>query len=104
MKPILAVLLFLAPTLAIGLVCSRALADTFGSGANQFSIDFVTIGNPGNPPDANPNPAGAVPYEYRIGKYEIREQMIDKANAPGRARHHEGHARARLPGDERLLV
>ena len=37
-------------------------ADTFGSGANSFDIEFVTIGNPGNPPDANPNPAGAVPY------------------------------------------
>ena len=55
----------------------------FGSGANSFQIDFVTIGNPGNPPDANPNPAGAVPYAYRIGKYEISEQMIDKANALG---------------------
>jgi Sulfatase-modifying factor enzyme 1 len=62
---------------------SDARADTFGSGANSFDIDFVTIGNPGNPPDANPNPAGAVPYEYRIGKYEISEQMIDKANALG---------------------
>ena len=59
------------------------LADTFGSGANTFNFDFVTIGNPGNSPDANPNPAGAVPYEYRIGKYEISEQMIDKANALG---------------------
>ena len=59
------------------------LADTFGSGANSFSIDFVTIGNPGNPPDANPNPAGAVPYSYRIGTYEISELMIDKANALG---------------------
>ncbi len=60
-----------------------SLADTFGSGGNAFDIDFVAIGNPGNPPDANPNPAGAVPYEYRIGKYEISEQMIDKANALG---------------------
>src|SRR5690349_21624657 len=60
-----------------------ARADTFGSGANSFQIDFVTIGSPGNPPDANPNPAGAVPYAYRIGKYEISEQMIDKANALG---------------------
>jgi hypothetical protein len=63
-------------------VCGGAAsADNFGSGVNSFSIDFVTIGSPGNPPDANPNPAGAVPYEYRIGKYEISEQMIDKANA-----------------------
>jgi hypothetical protein len=58
-------------------------ADTFGSRANSFEIEFVTIGNPGNPPDASPNPAGAVPYEYRIGKYEISEQIIDKANALG---------------------
>jgi hypothetical protein len=61
----------------------NARADTFGSGANSFEIDFVSIGNPGNPPDANPNPAGAVPYSYRIGKYEVSEQMIDKANALG---------------------
>ena len=60
-----------------------ARADTFGSGANSFSIDFVSIGNPGNPPDANPNPAGAVAYPYRIGKYEVSEQMIDKANVLG---------------------
>jgi hypothetical protein len=58
-------------------------ADTFGSGANSFEIEFVTIGHPGNPPDANPNPAGAVPYKYRIGKYEVSEQMVDKANALG---------------------
>lgn len=58
-------------------------ADLFGGGANSFEIEFVPIGNPGNPPDANPNPAGAVAYEYRIGKYEISEQMIDKANNLG---------------------
>lgn len=61
----------------------NASADTFGSGANSFEIEFVTIGNPGNPPDTNPNPAGAVPYKYRIGKYEVSEQMIDKANSLG---------------------
>jgi formylglycine-generating enzyme len=64
-------------------VASIFRADTFGSGVNQFEIDFVRIGSPGNPPDANPNPAGAVPYEYRIGKYEVSEQMIAKANAEG---------------------
>jgi formylglycine-generating enzyme required for sulfatase activity len=58
-------------------------ADIFGSGANSFEIEFATIGNAGNAPDANPNPAGAVPYEYRIGKYEISEQMIAKANTLG---------------------
>ncbi|HEY3391144.1 MAG TPA: SUMF1/EgtB/PvdO family nonheme iron enzyme, partial [Lacipirellulaceae bacterium] len=39
----------------------------------------------GNPPDTtgSPNPAGSVPYAYRIGKYEVSEQMINKANALG---------------------
>jgi hypothetical protein len=78
--PVIAVVCVLA---AFGTCNARA--DTFGSGANQFSIDFVTIGNPGNPPDTagDPNPAGSVPYVYRMGKYEISEQMIDKANALG---------------------
>jgi formylglycine-generating enzyme len=65
-------------------LCNRCvLADVFGSGANSFAIDFVSIGNPGNPADTSgsPNPAGAVAYSYRMGKYEISEQMIDKANA-----------------------
>ena len=63
--------------------CVRA--DTFGSGANTFNIEFVTIGNPGNAADTtgNPNPAGSVPYTYRMGKFEISEQMIDKANTLG---------------------
>jgi formylglycine-generating enzyme len=65
------------------ILLNQATADSFGSGANSFDVEFVTIGNPGNPPDANPNPAGAVPYSYRIGKYEISEQMVDKANALG---------------------
>ncbi len=62
---------------------STAWADAFGSGENLFEIEFVTIGDPGNVADitGDPNPAGAVPYTYRIGKYEISEQMINKANA-----------------------
>src|SRR3990172_6411889 len=69
--------------LGVYALVSSAAADVFGSGENEFEIKFVHIGSPGNPPDANPNPAGAVPYRYRIGKYEISEQMIDKANAEG---------------------
>jgi formylglycine-generating enzyme required for sulfatase activity len=68
-----------------GPVVHSSIADTFGSGANSFEIEFVTIGNPGNPPDTTDRPVtdGAVPYIYRIGKYEISEQMIDKANTLG---------------------
>jgi formylglycine-generating enzyme required for sulfatase activity len=56
---------------------------TFGSGGNTFNMEFVTIGNPGNTADTTgaPNPAGAVGYEYGIGKFEVSEDMIDKYNA-----------------------
>jgi hypothetical protein len=72
--------------LYVTLACtSAARADTFGSGANSFDIAFVSIGNPGNAADTTgaPNPAGSVPYAYRLGKFEISEQMIDKANTLG---------------------
>jgi len=71
----------------IGTICSAQTVSTktFGSGANQFSIDFVTIGNPNNlaDPNASPRPAGAVSYIYRMGKYEVSRDMITKANAEG---------------------
>jgi len=62
-----------------------SLADTFGADSNTFAIEFVDVGNPGNVADTTglPNPAGTVDYAYRIGKYEISEDMIDKANALG---------------------
>jgi len=64
---------------------SAAYADTLGSGANTFDIEFVPIGNPGNLADTtgNPNSAGSVPYSYRMGQFEISEQMIDVADALG---------------------
>jgi len=55
-------------------------------------IDFVTIGNPGNPgdtrtdspDDADPYGCGSVGYEYRIGKYEVTNaQWYDFVTAPG---------------------
>ena len=62
---------------------SQAGTITFGSGANQFNMEFVPIGNPGNAADitGSPNPAGAVGYEYGIGKFEVSEDMINKFNA-----------------------
>jgi formylglycine-generating enzyme len=56
---------------------------TFGTGSNQFQMEFVTIGNPGNAADTtgNPNPAGSVAYTYGIGKFEVSEDMIDMYNA-----------------------
>ena len=62
-----------------------ARGDVFGFGNNTFEIEFVTIGDPGNVADTTgiPNPAGSVSYTYRIGKYEISEQMVEKVNALG---------------------
>ena len=56
---------------------------TFGSGASTFNMEFVTIGNAGNAADTTglPNPAGAVAYDYQMGKYEVSEDMIEKFNA-----------------------
>jgi hypothetical protein len=56
---------------------------SFGTGSNQFNMEFVTVGNPGNAADTTgaPNPAGAVGYEYGIGKFEVSEDMINKFNA-----------------------
>jgi formylglycine-generating enzyme len=62
---------------------SQAGTATFGSGANTFTMDFTTIGNPGNAADttSNPSHAGSVGYEYEIGKFEVSEDMIAKYNA-----------------------
>jgi hypothetical protein len=80
-------LLYSAVILAsLSAICSaQTLTETFGSGANAFTMDFVTIGNPGNVADTtgSPNPAGSVAYIYNIGKYEVSRNMIDKANLAG---------------------
>ncbi|MFH1615658.1 MAG: SUMF1/EgtB/PvdO family nonheme iron enzyme [Planctomycetota bacterium] len=55
-----------------------------------INIDFVTIGNPGNPGDtrveANPSGCGVVGYEYQIGKYEVTNAQwnafVSAAGAP----------------------
>lgn len=62
-----------------------AHADTFGNGASEFDIEFVSIGESNNPDDTTGSPllAGKVEYSYSIGKYEISEEMVDKANALG---------------------
>jgi formylglycine-generating enzyme len=60
-----------------------AQADTFGTSGNEFTIDFVDIGNAGNAADTTSY--GAVPYQYRIGKYEISQDAITKATASGMA-------------------
>jgi len=70
--------------LALGMMTNgTALADTFGSGVNAFTIDFVNVGNAGNLDDAAPNggPYGGVDYNFRIGTFEVSRDAITKANA-----------------------
>jgi formylglycine-generating enzyme required for sulfatase activity len=59
-----------------------AHGNPFGSGANAFDIEFVSVGNPDNPDDASGNPpsAGKVEYAYRLSKYEISRDAITMAN------------------------
>ena len=59
----------------------QAESVTFGTSGNEFTIDFVNIGNAGNAADTTTY--GAVPYEYRMGKYEISQNAITKATASG---------------------
>ena len=60
-----------------------AQADTFGTSGNEFTIDFVNIGNAGNAADTTGY--GAVPYEYRASAYEVSQNAITKATASGMA-------------------
>jgi sulfatase modifying factor 1 len=63
---------------------TRSVADTFGSGANNFEIQFVTIDHPGNDTDTHTGTLlGSVPNVFRIGRFEISEQMIEAANQLG---------------------
>lgn len=79
--------LLLLSLLALGYQSASAqlVTESFGSGANAFTMDFVTIGNPGNAADTtgSPNPVGSVGYVYNLGMYEVSRDQIDKANSAG---------------------
>jgi formylglycine-generating enzyme required for sulfatase activity len=84
-QPTMNKILQLTLSLAALAVSAQAQTITFGSDANQFQMEFVTIENAGNTADTtgSPNPAGRVDYNYHIGKYEVSRGMIEKANAAG---------------------
>ena len=79
--------LLLLSLLALGYQSALAqlVTESFGTGANTFSMDFVQIGNPGNAADTSgsPNPVGSVAYTYNLGKHEVSRDQIDKANSAG---------------------
>lgn len=57
---------------------------TFGGGEKSFEIEFVEIGDPGNPDDLGfwkSIPVGSVEYNYQIAKFEISRGMVEKASA-----------------------
>ena len=73
--------------LSLALMClsTRAIADTFGSTPNEFEIEFVEVGDPGNAAGLTDFPIseGSVDYVYSIAKFEISRDMIETANAAG---------------------
>ena len=63
---------------------SSAQADTFGSGSNAFTLNFVQVSQTNNATDPlTGSRYGAVPYEYRAGVNEISQNDITKATAGG---------------------
>ncbi len=63
-------------SIGIAVLClaSVAMADSFGSGANQFEIDFVTISGATNPTSGH----GIINNDYRMGVYEITNRQWDR--------------------------
>jgi len=70
------------PAVALVIGIQTASSDTFGTSGNEFTIDFVDIGNTNHLPDYTAY-GGAVPYPYRLAKYEISQNAIEKATASG---------------------
>jgi len=72
---------WLGQSVCVAVVCvltvSAASADSFGTGTNQFTIDFVTISGNTNPTSG----LGIVNNDYRIGVYEITNDQWEKFNA-----------------------
>lgn len=73
--------------LAAMLLVAGVQAEIFGTGGNQFTIDFVDIGYAGNVGETHNfmfggvRTFGAVGYEYRIGQKEISLDQFAKARA-----------------------
>ncbi len=68
-------------SLALFAAQNSVRADIFGTSGNEFTIEFVDVGNAGNAADTNGY--GGIPYSFRIGKYEISQETITKATASG---------------------
>ena len=77
---------FLIAIVSLLLMPRSVRADfTFGSGADQFTITTVTVGNAGNSGDAGTTysghvSAGSISYTYEVMKYEVTRDMVFKFN------------------------
>ena len=86
--------------IALLLMANVAAAEViaFGNGDNSIEIEFVTVGDPGNPNAFSPNrqtgarermsygssiPIGTVDYEYQISRHELSLGMFEAAIADG---------------------
>jgi sulfatase modifying factor 1 len=66
------------------LLTSATIAALITSAYGSVTIDWVTVGNPGNAADPLTG-YGAVAYEYKIGKYEVTNaQYVEFLNAKGK--------------------
>lgn len=63
----------------VALASKAAMAESFGVGDNQFTIDFVTISGATNPDGSNAY--GIVNNDYRMGKFEITNDQWNKFTA-----------------------
>jgi formylglycine-generating enzyme required for sulfatase activity len=61
----------------VALAADAAMADVFGSGGNQFTLDFVPISGATNPTSGY----GIVNHDYRMGTYEITNDQWNKFTA-----------------------
>jgi formylglycine-generating enzyme required for sulfatase activity len=64
-------------TVMLVLAVGIGFADSFGTGANQFDIDFVDISGDSNPTSGY----GVVDYNYRMGTYEVTNDQWNKFKA-----------------------
>ncbi|MBN2294269.1 MAG: SUMF1/EgtB/PvdO family nonheme iron enzyme [Pirellulales bacterium] len=67
----------------LAVLATTAPADSFGTGDNQFTLEFVSISASTNPTPAQTiavglDGFGIVEYDYRMGTYEITNDQWDK--------------------------
>jgi formylglycine-generating enzyme len=71
------------------IIASAANANVFDMPAGLTSIEFVTVGNPGNPDDTHGSGFGGLDYRYQMGRFEITAgQYCQFLNAVAKADTH----------------